>query len=83
MMEIPLYVTCHFSLVVFNVLSLSLIFVSLITMSPSMFLIGLILPGTLCFLVLVDCSLFHIREVYSYYLIKYFLWSFLLLLGPL
>ena len=77
MMEIPLYVTCHFSLVVFNVLYLSLIFVSLITMSPSMFLIAFILPGTLCFLVLVDCSLFHIREVFSYYLFKYFLRSFL------
>ena len=77
MMEIPLHVIRHFSFVAFNVLSLSLIFVSLITMSLSMFLVGLILPGTLCFLVLADCSLFHIREVSSYYLFKYFLRSFL------
>ena len=43
-MGVALYVICHFSLVTFNVLSLSLIYVSLITM----FLLGFILPGTLC-----------------------------------
>ena len=43
-----MYVICHFSLVAFNILSLSLIFVSLITMCLSVFLLGFILPGTLC-----------------------------------
>ena len=46
LMGVPLYVTCHFSLVAFNILSL--IFVSLITMCLGMFLLGFILPGTLC-----------------------------------
>ena len=31
LMGVPLYVICHFSLVAFNILSLSLIFISLIT----------------------------------------------------
>ena len=47
-MEVPLYVICHFSLVASNILSLSLFFVSLITMCLGMFLLGFILPGTLC-----------------------------------
>ena len=38
-MAVPLYVICHFSLVAFNILSLSLIFVSLITMCLSVFLL--------------------------------------------
>ena len=42
-MGAPLYVICHFSLVAFNILSLSLIFVSLITMC-----LGVFLPGILC-----------------------------------
>ena len=45
-MRIPLYAISHFSLVAFNILSL--IFVSLITVCLSMFLLGFILPGTLC-----------------------------------
>ena len=32
LMGVPLYIICHFSLVAFNILSLSLIFVCLITM---------------------------------------------------
>ena len=47
-MRIPLHVICHFSLVAFNNLSLSLIFVSLITVCLGVFLLGFILPGTLC-----------------------------------
>ena len=39
-MRVPLYVICHFSLVAFNILSLSLIFVSLITMCFGMLLLG-------------------------------------------
>ena len=45
---ILLYVICHFPLVVFNIVSLSLIFVSVITMCLGVFLLGFVLPGTLC-----------------------------------
>ena len=48
LMGVPRYVICHISLVAFNILSLSLIFVSLITMCLDVFLLGFILPGTLC-----------------------------------
>ena len=44
----PLYVTCCFSLAAFNILSLCLVFVSLISMCLGMFLFGFILYGTLC-----------------------------------
>ena len=42
-----MYAICYFSLVTFNILSLSLIFVSLITMWLCVFL-RFILPGTFC-----------------------------------
>ena len=48
LMGVPLDVVCHFSLVDFNISSLSLIFTSLITMCLSGFLLGFILLGTLC-----------------------------------
>ena len=48
LMGVPLYVICPFPLVTFNILSLSLIFVSLITLCFDVFLLGFILPGTLC-----------------------------------
>ena len=48
LMGVPLYVICHFSLVAFNNFSLSLIFVNFITMCLGVFLLGFILPGTLC-----------------------------------
>ena len=47
-MGVPLYVIYWFSLVAFNIFSLSLIFVNLITMCLGLFLLGFILPGTLC-----------------------------------
>ena len=47
LMGFPLFVICLCSLVVFNSLSSSLIFVSLIT-CLGVFLMGFILPGTLC-----------------------------------
>ena len=53
-MGVPLYDICHFSLDAFRILSLSLIFVNLITKCTGVFLLGFILPGTLCFLDLVD-----------------------------
>ena len=48
LMGLPLYVICRFPLVAFNNFSLSLILVNLITVCLSMFLFGLVLPGTLC-----------------------------------
>ena len=48
LMGVPLKVTCHFSIVAFNILSLPLIFVSLISVCLGAFLLGFILPGTLC-----------------------------------
>ena len=48
LMGVPLYIICHFSLVAFNNFPLSLIFVNLIIMHLGMFLLGFILPGTLC-----------------------------------
>ena len=44
----PLYVTYCFSLAAFNILSLCLVFVSLISMCLGVFLLGFILCGTLC-----------------------------------
>ena len=74
LMGVPLYVICHFPLVALDILSLPLIFVSLCLV---VFLLGFSLPGTLCFLELVDYFLPHVSEVFSYYLYKYFLRSFL------
>ena len=48
LMGVPFYVICHFSLVAFNNFSLSLIFVNLINVCLDMFLLGFILPRTLC-----------------------------------
>ena len=47
-MGFPWYVTCCFSLAAFNILSLCLVFVSLISMCLGMFIFGFILYGTLC-----------------------------------
>ena len=79
MVGVPLYIICHFSFVAFNILSRSLIFVSLITMSQCVS--PWVYPSwdSLCFLDLVDCFLSYVWEVFSYYLCKYFLRSFLLL----
>ena len=47
-MEFPLYVICCFYLAAFNILSLFLFFVSLISMCLDMFFLGSILYGILC-----------------------------------
>ena len=65
-MEFPLYVTCCLSLAAFNILSLCLVFVSLISMCPGVFLLGFILYGTLCLLDLTDYFLFHVGEIFIY-----------------
>ena len=46
-MGFPLYVTCCFSLATFNILSLCLVFASLISMCLGVFLLGFMLYGTL------------------------------------
>jgi len=47
-MGFPLYVTCCFSFAAFSILSLCLVFVSLVSMCLGMFLLGFVLYGTLC-----------------------------------
>ena len=63
-MGVPFYVICHFSLVAFNVLSLSLIFVSLIPVCLDVFP-PWVYPVwySLCFLDLVDYFPSHIGNV--------------------
>ena len=78
-MGFPLYVTCCFSLAAFNIHSLCLVFVSLISVCLGMFLLGFILYGTLCLLDLIDYFLFHVGEIFNYNLFKNFLILFLFL----
>ena len=78
-MGISLYIICCFSLAAFNILSLYLIFDSLINMCLCEFLLGFILYGTVCFLDLINYFLSLNREVFNYNLFKYFLSPFLFL----
>ena len=73
---VSLYAVFCFPLVAFNILSLSLIFVNLIV---SLCVPPWVYPAwdSLCFLDLVDYFLYYVWEVFSYYLFKYFLRSFL------
>ena len=83
-MAVPLYFICHFPLTAFNILSLSLIF--MFDYYVSRCVPSWVYPAwdSLCFLYLVDYFLYHVREVFSCYLFKYFLESFLSSpLGPL
>ena len=71
-------VICCFSLAAFNICSLCLIFVNLINMclwgvSPWVYPVW----DSLGFLDLGDYFLPHFREVFNYYLLKYFLMVFL------
>ena len=71
------YVTCCFSLAAFNILSLCLVFVSLIIMYLGMFLLGFILYGTLCASwTSLTNFLFHVGEIFNYNLFKIFLIPF-------
>jgi len=63
---------CYFSLAVFNICSLCLIFVNLINMCLGVFLLGFPVWDPLGFLALGDYFLPHFREVFNYYLLKYF-----------
>ena len=81
-----MFVLCCFIVVAFNIFSLYLIFVFFINMCLGMFLLGFVLCGTLCFLDLGDYFLSHVRDIFSYYLFKYFLrpfFSLSLFLRPL
>ena len=82
LMGVPLYVIFHFSLVAFNNFSLSLIFVSLISVCLGVFLLGFNLPGTLCALWTWVAISFPISEVFDYNLFRYFLGSSLSLSSP-
>ena len=80
LMGIPLCVICCFSLAAFNSCSLCLIFINLINMCLGVFHLGFILFGTLCFLDLCKYFLPDFREVFSYYLLEYFLMAFIFVL---
>ena len=70
---------CFFSLAVFSICSLCLIFISFINMCLGVFCLVFILFEThsLGFLDLGGYFLSHFREVLNYYLLKYFLIAFL------
>ena len=76
-MGFPVYVTCCFSLVAFNILSLCLVFVSLITIcvSPWVYPIW----DSLFLLDLIGYFLFHAGEIFNYNLFKKFLIPFIFL----
>ena len=74
-----MYVTCCFSLAAFNILSLCLVFVSLISMSwhvsPWVYPVW----DSLCLLDLIDYFPFQVGEIFNYNLFKSFLIPFLFL----
>ena len=82
----PSYVTCCFFLAAFNILSLCLVFVSLISMCLGMFLLGFILFRTLCafwtWLTISFSMLGKFSTIISSKIFSYPFFS-LLLLGPL
>ena len=81
-MGFPLYITCCFFLAAFNILSLYLVFVSLISICLGLSCFSL---GSSCMGLFVPLGLFHIGKIFNYNLFKNFLIPFfpLLLLGPL
>ena len=76
-MGIPLCVICCFSLAAFNICSLCLIFVNLINMCLGGVLLWCSAWDSLGFLDWGDNFLSHFRDVFNYYLLKYFLMVFL------
>jgi len=94
-MGFPLYGTCCFSLAAFNVLSLCLVFVSLISMCLGVFLLGFILIGTLCasgtwlaisfsmlgkFSTLIPSKFFSYTFLFSFYSGTPIIWMFVRLI---
>ena len=78
-MGFPLYATCCFSLAAFNILSLCLVFVGLISMCLGMFLWVYPVWDYSCLLELIDYFLFHVGEIFNYNLFKNFPRPFLFL----
>ena len=76
-MGIPLCAIYCFSLAAFNICSLCLLFVNLINMCLGVFRLGFILFGTLWVSWTWVIISFPFREVFNYYLLKYFLMVFL------
>ena len=76
-MRVPLCFPCCFSLAAFNIRSLCLVFVSLISMSwcvsPWVYSVW----NSLCLLDLIDYFLFHVGEIFNYNLFQNFLTPFL------
>ena len=86
LMGVPLYVICCFPLVAFNILSLSLILISLTTMCVHVFLYGFILSETLCASWTWSTISFPYYRCFQLLSLQIFSWvlSFpFLLLGPL
>ena len=80
-----MYVTCCFCLAAFNILSLCLVFVTLISVCLGVFPWVYPVWDSLSLLDLIDYFLFHVGEIFSYNLFKNFLIPFLFLLffwGP-
>ena len=75
--ESPCVLFVFFSLATFHICSLYLIFANLINICLGVFCLGFILFGTLGFLDLGAYFLPPFREVFNYYLLKYFLMVFL------
>ena len=76
-MGFPLYVTCCFSLAAFNILSLCLVFVSLITMCLGVSLWVYPVWDSLCLLGLIDYFISHVGEIFNCNLFKNVLIPFL------
>ena len=76
-MGIPLCVICCFSLAAFNICSLCLIFLICLICVLCCFALGLSCLGFSGFLDLGGYFLPHFREIFNYYLLKYFLMAFL------
>ena len=79
-MGIPLCVICCFSLAAFNVCSLCLIFINLINICWGVLPWVYPVWDSLGFLDLGGYFLPHFREVFNYFLLKYFLTAFLFVL---
>ena len=65
-MGFPLYVTCCFSLAAFNILSLCLVFVHLISLCLGSFSLGLSCVGFFVPLELIDYFFFHPGTIFNY-----------------
>ena len=78
-MGFPLYVTCCFSLAAFNILSLWLVFVSLISMCLGMFFLGFICMGLFAPLGLDELFPFPVGEIFNDNVFKNFPIPFLFL----